>query len=114
MKTLGRVVAGLLLLGTVMAAPGDAPRRARYTDANYGCSLEAPAFSRGGKGQTVVPVILTGPNVNGFASNVNVVVSSIATTRKGYRDLTLDQMKQRKMKINEDRDVTVSGRDAIR
>jgi hypothetical protein len=114
MKNLVVAVAGLLLLGTVMAAPAGAPRRSVYNDANYGFSLDAPAFSSAGKGQTVVPVILTGPNVNGFASNVNVVVSSITTTRKGYRDLTLAGMKQANMKINEDRDVTVSGRDAIR
>lgn len=114
MKRLGMVMAGLLFLGTVMAAPGDAPRRSVYSDANYGFSLESPAFARAGQGQTVVPLILTGPNVNGFASNVNVVVSSISTTRKGYRDLTLAGMKKLDMKIKEDRDVTVSGRDAIR
>jgi hypothetical protein len=115
MKTLSiRTAGGLLLIGTFLAAQEAVPRRPNYTDPTYGFSLTAPAFPKDGPGQPAIPVLISGPTVDGFASNVNVNIQQIATTRQGYLDLSLGQMRQVGFKINSNREVTVSGKDAIR
>jgi hypothetical protein len=45
---------------------------------------------------------------------VNVNIQPIVTTRQGYLELSLDQIRQAGFKVNSNRDVTVSGKDALR
>lgn len=104
---------GILLTGTLLAAQEGAPKRSTYTDPTAGFMLAAPAFPKAGPGQLAVPVVMSGPTVDGFASNVNVNIQQIATTRKGYLDLSLGQMRQIGLKVNSHRDLTVAGKDAI-
>jgi len=105
---------GLLLAGTLAGAQAPAPRQPNYIDSTYGYSFAAPAFPPAGAGQPAVPVIVAGPTVDGFASNVNVNIQQMATTRQGYIDLSLGQLRQLGFKIHTTKEVTVSGKDGIR
>ena len=107
-------VGGLVLTGGLFAAQEPAPPQSNYTDSTYGFAIDAPAFPKAGPGQPGVPVIMSGPAADGFASNVNVNIQQVATTRKEYLEQSLDQMRQVGLKVHSTSDVTVSGRDAIR
>lgn len=112
-KLVIRSAFGLLLAGTLMAAQDAAPKRATYTDPAVGFTLASPAFPKANQGQSATSVVMTGPSVDGFASNVNVNIQPMATTRKGYLDLSLGEMKQVGLKVNSHRELMVSGKEAI-
>ncbi len=113
-KPLSLVALGAMLIGTTWAAQATKARRSSYTDETYGFALEAPRFPGAGPNQAGMPLVVSGPPEGGFASNVNVGIQATRTTRQGYRDLSLGQFRQLGFKVNSARDVTVSGREAIR
>jgi hypothetical protein len=82
-------------------------------DVNHGFAIFAPNFPKVPK-QTVIPVMFTGPAEGGFSSNVNITIQPVSTTRKAYHDQSLREFGQLGFKLNSSRDVTVSGKDAIR
>jgi hypothetical protein len=94
------------------AAPAPPAKPSQYIDGVYGFSIQPPAFPVAEQGNAV-PVMLLGPSVNGMASNVNVMIQNVVTTRDAYRKLSLAQMKPLGMKMLSDKDVTAAGRDAI-
>lgn len=107
--------ASVLLIGTLVVAQAPpAARQPNYIDSTYGFSFASPAFPQAGAGQPAVPVIVAGPTVDGFASNVNVNIQQLATTRQGYIDLSLGQLRQLGFKINSTTEVTVSGKEGVR
>ncbi len=111
-KSLSVVICGLVVTGSAWAYQKGVVR-SHYTDEAIGYALDTPKFP--GLGETPGgTVVFTAPPEAGFASNVNVVVQPMTTTRKAYRDLTDGGIKKLSMKINEDKDATVSERDAIR
>jgi hypothetical protein len=112
-KILGLAAFVLVSLGVVWAAQDPPVKRSAYMDVNHGFAIFAPNFPRAPK-QTVIPVMFTGPAEAGFSSNVNITIQAATLTRKMYRDQSLAQFRQLGFKVNSDRDVTVSGKDAIR
>ena len=109
----GLVGVAIIVSGLSLREGDPGPKPSVYSDGLYGFSIEAPSFGRVEKGGTVIPVMLLGPSENKFASNVNVVVQAKASTRAAFRALTLEEFRQYGFKVNSDREVTVSGRDAI-
>jgi hypothetical protein len=101
---------GVFLACTVVAAVRGP---SVYQDSVYGFSINAPAFPAAGKGANVVPVVMMAPADEGFSSNVNVSVQTVAVSRDAYRDLSTAQFKQAGWKVNAQRNATVSGKDAI-
>jgi hypothetical protein len=114
-KLVGLSLLVLVSLSGVLAAQHTAATRSAYMDVNYGFALFAPRFPKA-TNQNVTPLILTGPGEAGFSSNVNVTIQPLpaTTTRKAYHDQSLNEFRQAGLKVNSDRDVTVSGKDAIR
>jgi hypothetical protein len=113
-KPLCLAALGAMLIGTTWAAQATKARRSSYTDEAHGFTLEAPRFPGAGPNVAAIPLVVSGPAEGGFASSVNVGIQASKTTRKGYRELSLGQFRQIGLKVNSDRDVTVSGREAIR
>jgi len=112
-KLVGLSLLVLVSLSVVPAAQNPTATRSAYMDLNYGFALFAPKFPKA-TNQNVTPVILTGPGEAGFSSNVNVTIQPATTTRKAYHDQSLNEFRQVGLKVNSDRNVTVSGKDAIR
>jgi len=113
-----RKVASVLLVavigaGAAWAAAVAVHKPSVYQDGLYGFSLQGPAFPAAEKGSNVTPVMLLGPAQNGFAGNVNVMVQQVAVTRDAYRKISTDGFKAAGFKVNADRNMTVSGKDAI-
>jgi hypothetical protein len=114
-KLVGLTLLVLVSLSVVLAAQNPAATRSAYMDVNYGFALFAPKFPKA-TNQNVTPVIFTGPGEAGFSSNVNVTILPLPanTTRKAYHDQSLNEFRQAGLKVNSERNVTVSGKDAIR
>lgn len=108
----------LLVFGGLLVMPGGrasppAAQRSTYRDAIYGFALSAPRFPKAGPQQAISPVMLLGPAENGLASNVNVLVLPLSTTRKAYHDRSMAEFKASGAKVNSDRNFTVSGREGF-
>jgi len=113
MKTsLAAFVCGLILASVAWSFQ-DVVKRSHYTDEVYGFSIDAPRFPDVATNTGSIPVAFTGISQSGGASNVNVMVQAVAKTRKEYREFSLAQMKRIGLKVNSDRDVTISDRDAM-
>jgi len=108
------VLAGLTCAVLVADDGQPAPKPSTYTDRVYGFSMQTPTFPKATKGVSVRPVVLCGPEEGGFASNANVMVQSITTTREAYLTQSLNQIKAMRWKVNSMEKTTVSGRDALR
>ena len=93
-------------LCTAPALAADAP--ATYTDTKNGFSMNAPDL-----GASPAPVMFLGPALHGFSPNVNVSIQMIKSTRKDYLDLSLKQFAQVKATVNSQKEMTVSGHDAV-
>ncbi len=113
MKLRLKVVLGGLLLASSAFAVQKVVKRSTFVDTNYGFSLEAPRFPDAGPTTAGIALVFSGPPKDGFAPNVNVSVQATATTAKAYRELSFAQLDQLKLKRNSDRNLKVSGRDAI-
>ena len=111
-KTVIAFVCGLIVAGTAWSFQ-NVVKRSRYTDEVYGYTIDAPRLPGSGANVEGRSVAFSGPSVDGFVSNVNVMVQAIKTTRNDHRALTLEQIKKLGAKLNSDRDLTVSGRDAM-
>lgn len=98
--------------GSVWSFQG-AVRRSSYSDEVHGFKVDVPRFPDRGQSANTVAAVFSGPPNGGPASNVNVMVQRTRTTRKDYRETTLGQLKQLGLKINSDRDLAVSGREAV-
>ncbi len=111
-KSSAVVLCGLVASGSAWAYQRGAVR-SHYADESVGYSLDTPKFPAPGERQVVLAVFSGQPEA-GFGSNMTVINQAVSTTRKAYRDVTLASFQKLGLKVNEDRDVTVSGRDAIR
>jgi hypothetical protein len=60
-----------------------------------------------------MPIAMAGPARSGFASNVNVTVQRVTTSREKFRDLSVKQFQMLRFKINSEQNLTISGKDAI-
>src|SRR5438876_12243637 len=110
-KMHGFVIVGLLL-GTLLRSAGNtASRSSTYADHTYGFTLNAPQFPKSLPGKSVMLIAMAAPPEGGFASNVNVLVQQVATSRKEYRDLSVRQYRAAGQTVNSARDLTVSGKD---
>jgi hypothetical protein len=105
------VIAGLVSTSLVLAAQKPV-NQATYTDPNYGFTIQAPRFARASKGN-VIPVMMYAPAEDQFASNVNVMIQNVTISRKAYRDLSLQQFEQLGYRLNSERLLKVSGKDAL-
>jgi hypothetical protein len=102
----------LLLLSTAWAYQ-KVVKRSKYVDETYGYTIETPKFPGAGPTTPGTALIVTGPAADGFAPNVNVNIQATATTAKAFHDLSVGQFKQLGCKLNSDRQIKVSGRDAV-
>ena len=68
-----------LAAGSHLAQENRPSQPALYPDSACGFSLQALAFDAVKENDQVVPVLLMGPETDGFSSNVNVVVQPAAT-----------------------------------
>lgn len=103
-------VAGAAFGATVKLA---AAPRSTYTDTMYGFTIQAPKFPKAAAGRNAAPVIFNAPAEDSFASNVNVMVQSVKTTRKEFQELTNEQFRQLGMTIHSEKVRKVSGKEAI-
>jgi hypothetical protein len=103
---------GLLVTGSAWSFH-KAANRSRYNDEVYGFVIDAPRFPGAGPTTASTPVLFTGAPVAGFASNVNVLVQAAKTTRKDLRELSLGQFRELDLKLISERELSVSGREAI-
>ena len=83
-----------------------------YKDARYGFSIEAPAFAAA-EAASVTPVMFFAAPENGFAANVNVSVQTTPMTAKEYAELSREQFQQMKFEVVSEKELKVSGRDAL-
>jgi hypothetical protein len=113
-----RVLFGLVVtffIGVSLAWPAarTAQRLSTYTDGEYGFSINAPRFPESGTAATVNRLSLYAPAENGFACNVGVIIHRVAMSRQAYRDLSVRQFEQLGYTVNSEKNLTVSGKDAI-
>jgi hypothetical protein len=113
MKTSFKATIALLLLAGTAWAFQKAVKRSTFIDETYGFSIEAPKFPGAGPKTPGTPLILSGPPADGFAPNVNVTIQATSTTAKAFRDLSVGQLKQLNIRLNSERQLKVSGRDAV-
>lgn len=96
------------IAGALFAA---AAKPTTYVDTGYGFSLDVPEFPRLTKGKSAVVFTALAPPKKGFASNVNVIVEEIKTTREDFKAQTRKQFADRGWRIIEEKDLDVSGYD---
>jgi hypothetical protein len=114
MRTIPALLLGSLIMASAVLASGrTASRTSEYSDAVYGFSLNAPQFPKPQSGKNVIAVVMQAPVEDGFAANVNVMVQAASMSRKAYRDLSVRQFRQLGFKVNSERTMTVSGREAV-
>ena len=104
---------GLLLHGAASAVQAVKAKRSTYRDEVYGFSLETPRFAAREANGRSIPLMVFGPAKNNFSDNLNVMVMDKAGGREKYRGLNSAELAQKGFKVVEDKDATVSGRDAI-
>jgi hypothetical protein len=113
MKTSIKTTIAILLLAGTAWAFQKAVKRSTFVDTTYGFTIDTPKFP-GTKPTTPGTVlIVTGPADDGFTPNMNVTIQATSTTAKAYRDLSVGQFKSLKLKLNSERQLKVSGRDAV-
>lgn len=83
-----------------------------YKDPRFNFTLEPPAFQVGAE-DSVTPVMFFAPPEDGFASNLNVQVQATPMSLKEYGDLSRGQFKQMNLKVLAEKELKVSGRDAV-
>ena len=88
-------------------------KRSKFTDEVAKYTIEIPQFVGAGGKPAAPTLIVTGPPENGFAPNLNVTIQEVTITAKDYKELSLKQFEQAKLKVLGSRDLQVSGRDAI-
>jgi hypothetical protein len=113
MKRTILMLAILAVAGTVLAAAAaEVAKRSVYADATYGFTIQAPAFGKAAA-VSVIPVQMFGPAEDGFASNVNVMVQNVKTTRADFKKQSAEEFKAGGLKVASEKDLTVSGKDAV-
>ena len=113
MKTMIKVTLALLLCVGSAWAYQKVVKRSTFVDEVHGFTIETPKFPGATPTTPGTPLIVTGPPANGFAPNVNVTIQATAITAKAYRDLSVEQFQQLGWKLNSEKSLKVSGRDAI-
>lgn len=94
------------------APPREPIRRSRYVDEANGYRIDVPRFRPLGKDERCRAVVFLGPPVEGFASNVVVTVGPPGSREKD-REVSSAEFKEGLFKRIGERDLTVSGRDAL-
>jgi hypothetical protein len=107
------VVVAALLAGSAWGFQKGAETRSIYKDTTHGFTIETPRFPGSGRKVPGLVFSASGPPVGKFAPNVNVMIQDTSITRKGFVDLTVEQLKQLGMKLNSQRMLKVAGRDAV-
>jgi hypothetical protein len=101
-----------LALGYHLAQEEAASKPTVYADGRYGFTIQAPAFGPAKKGTQLIPVMLLGPNADGFSPSTNVIVVEAPTTREQYREQSLTGFKAAGFTVTSEKNLTVSDRDA--
>lgn len=96
----------------VFASAG-AAQVSEFRDADYGYTLAVPAFAKPAEGQAVARLFVSAPPDGGFASNINVSVQRLKTTRDAYLELSEAQFRAAGLRIRSKENRSVSGRPAI-
>ncbi len=91
----------------------NAVKRSKYVDENYGYSLELPKFPGAGPTRLSTALIVTGPRGSSVAPSVDVTIYPNSRTVKDYRELMLGHFKQIGLKLNSEKELKVSGKDAV-
>jgi hypothetical protein len=112
-NTIALLFFGLLCVGLGRATGGAATRPSTFVDHDYGFALNAPSFPRAAKGSTYQRVFFFAPPEEQFASNVNVIIQEMTSTRVAYREQTLQGFKTLGYKVNSERNSTVDGKEAF-
>ena len=107
------MVAVLVAGSSAVAFQQGAARRPVFTDDVYGFSIEAPRYRGVEPNTPSVRLVVSGPIANGFAPNINVTVQAVSTTLKAYIEQSQGQLNQGGLKLNGQRELKVSGRDAV-
>lgn len=111
--TIGICLAVLTFLSLALADDKAPEPSATFTDQTYGYTIDAPAFPKAPQGTQVTRVIMLGPAENRFASNVNVIVQQVQTSRDQVRDTSLQQFKNLGLTVTSHRNATIAGKDAV-
>lgn len=112
-KSLALVLLGLLLGAGSAWSYQRVVKRSRFVDEVYGYSIDAPRFPGSGPTTASIAAYFAGPSGEGFASSVNVMVQPARTTLAEHRAKMLAEFRLLDLKVNSDRDLVVSGRDAV-
>ena len=100
------------LRSVTMGREPASPSPTAYVNPQYGFSLEPPAFPEGVKGEINLFVVYAPPR-NGFSSSLCVQAQFFGRTREQYRESGLAEFKRAGIAVVSDKDLTVSGKDAI-
>jgi hypothetical protein len=84
MRTLHAAVLAVSALSLGFGLGQAAPKVSSYVDASYGFRISPPACEPLPKDMQAIPVQFFGPAKDGFASNVNILIQHVATTREEY------------------------------
>lgn len=109
-------LAGLLVLlplGLALATGAMQAKHSSYTDAVYNFKLDPPSFPPAADGSSITAATFLAPPDKDFAANVNVMVQKVAMTRDQYAELTRSQFKSAGLKVNSEKALSVSGKEAM-
>jgi len=85
----------------------------RYVDSTYGFTMNPPSFATDTTLPADVTAMFFAPSKNGFASNLNITIQNVITTRADYLAFTKAQIEKQSLKFNTSENISVSGRDAL-
>ena len=113
MKTAIKTALVLILLVGSAWAWQKSVKRSKFVDEGYGFTIETPKFPGVDSTTAGTALIVAAPPSNGFAANMNIAIQPTKTTAKAYRDLSVGELEKFKLKLNSERQMKVSGLDAV-
>lgn len=104
------------LVGLLVVAPAAraGASGATYADPIFGFSVEVPALGDPAAAPTVTRVVVSGPTVDGFATNCNVGVQYPRMSHAEFIELSLQQFSAAGIRLVEQKPEKVSGLPATR
>jgi hypothetical protein len=109
-KSLAPLVGVLLAVPTAYAETSGST----FTDPVFNFSVEVPALGDPASAPTVTRVIVSGPLIDGFATNCNVQVQYARMDHAEFIDLSLQQFGAAGIRVLEQKPEKVSGLEATR
>lgn len=84
-----------------------------YVDQTHGFTIDLPKFPKAEPGTSTTILISTAPPVEGFASNITIIVQEIAHTRAEYMTLSKGQFEQHGLTVDSEKELRVSDKEAV-